>query len=178
MGEVNQIVDHLSLEYKGIFDTREMFRMFTRWYKESPYEKGGDYISEQHTSHGRCIEYTYWPWKKQTDTVRHFMKIRLLIYDMKKVDIMVDKKKKKLDHGRILITIDGFVEYDYESRWQHTPLLQFIRTLYIKFFYKNYSKFFERIIIDDCHQLYDMFERFFNMYKSYRPIKEMPHFYY
>ena len=96
MGEVNQVVDHLKLEYKGVFSARDMFAMFTRWYKESPYEKGGDYMSEQHTSHGKCLEYWNYPWKKQTDSIRHFMKIRLLIYDLKKVDVMVDTAPKKI----------------------------------------------------------------------------------
>ena len=178
MGEVNQVVDHLKLEYKGVFSVRDLFRMFTRWYKEKPYEKGGDYVSEQHTSRGKYLEYNYYPWMKQTDMVRKFMKIRMLVYDLKKVDIMVDGKKKKRDHARIILYIDGFLEYDYEMRWQHTPLLQFFRTLYIKFFYKRYTKFFEKIMIDDSHELYELFERFFNMYKSYKPIKETPHFYY
>ena len=35
MGEVRLVVDHMKLEYKGIFSTREMFRMFTRWFKEN-----------------------------------------------------------------------------------------------------------------------------------------------
>jgi len=178
MGEVNHVVDHLKLEYKGVFDLREMFRMFTRWYAESPYEKGGDYASEQHTSSGKYLEYCYYPWKKQTDYIRYFQKIRLLIYELKKVNMMVDGKKKVMDHARVVIYIDGFVEHDYENRWQRHGVQQFIRTLYVKFFYKRYSKYHEKLIIDDCHQVYDLFERFFNMYKSYMPVKEAPHFYY
>ena len=178
MGEVNHIVDHLKLEYQGVFNIRELFRMFTRWYRESPYEKGADYASEQHTSHGKCFEYFYYPWKKQTDYIRYFMKIRLLIYDAKKTDIMVDKKKKQLDHARIIIYIDGFVEHDYEGRWSSKPMFQFIRTLFNKFLYKNYSQFHEHLIVDDCHQLYDLFEKFFNMYNTYKPTKEVPHFHY
>ncbi len=177
-GEVNQIVDRLTLEYRGVFSSRELFRMFTKWYKESPYEKGGDYISEQNTSHGKCIEYTYMPWIKPNDYIRNFMRIRILIYDMKKVDIMVDGIKEKMDEGRILIFIDGFLEYDYDARWGGKPMLQLMRTFYIKFMYKYYSKFFEGGMINDCHALYELFERFFNMYKTYRPIKKVPHFYY
>ncbi len=175
MGEVTHTVDHLKLEYKGVFSSREMFAMFTRWLKESPYEKGGDYVSEQNTSHGKCIEYMYWPWKKQTEKIRHFMKIRILIYDLKKVDIMVKGKKKQMDHGRVLIYLDGFVEHDYEHTWAHKPLLQFIRTLQIKYVYSRYTKYHEKVMIDDCHHLYDMFERFFNMYNSYRRAKDTPY---
>lgn len=178
MGEVHHVVDHLKLEYQGVFSARNMFRMFTKWYKESPYEKGGDYTSEQQTSHGKCIEHSYYPWKKHTDQIRFFMKLRILMYDLNKVDVMVNGKKETLDQGRVIIYLDGFVEDDYEARWSETPMLQFLRTMFRKFFYKRYSVFMERTMIDDCHYLYDLFERFFNMYNSFRPIKRMPHFYY
>jgi hypothetical protein len=135
-------------------------------------------MSEQNTSHGKCMEYFYYPWMKETDTIRKMMKIRILITDLKKVDMIIDGQRKKMDHGDIKITIDGFVEYDYENRWYYRQLFIFIRTLYIKYFYKNYSKYFEKLLIDECHGLYDMFERFFNMYKGYKQIKEGPHFYY
>ena len=79
MGEVNHVVDHMKLEYKGVFSIRDFFRMFTRWYKESPYEKGGDFTSEQRTSHGTCIEHFYFPWKKDTLEIRYYMKIRVLM---------------------------------------------------------------------------------------------------
>src|SRR3989338_9543244 len=175
MGEVRLVVDHMKLEYKGIFSTREMFRMFTRWFKENPFEKGADYISEQHTSHGKCIEYVYWPWYKLSDFMRKYMKIRILIYDLKKVDIVVDGRKKTMDHAKIIIYIDGFMETDYEHRWGNAPMLIFIRTLYAKFIYKRYTKFFEKVIVDDCNGLYTHFETFFNMYKSYVPVKEAPY---
>jgi hypothetical protein len=178
MGETNQIVDHLRLEYQGVFEARAMFNMFTKWLQESPYEKGQDNVSEQNTSHGKCIEYTYYPWIKETAEVRNFLKIRILIYDLKKVDTMVDGKKKRLDHAKVILYLDGFLEYDYEHRWHEKPLFLFFRTLYIKFFYKNYSKFYEKKIIDDCYALYHAFEAFFNMYKYARPIGAVPHFYY
>ena len=135
VGEVNHIVDHLRLEYKGVFSIKDLFSFFTKWFQESPYEKGGDYVSEMNSSKGKFIEYNYVPWKKQTDYVRHFMRLRLMIFDAKKVDIMVDGKKRKLDHAKIQIYIDGYVEYDYENRWSGTPLFMFIRTIFTKFFY-------------------------------------------
>ncbi len=176
MGEVNHVVDHMKLEYKGVFSVREMFAMFTRWFKEVPYEKGADYVSEQHTSHGKCIEYIYWPWMKESREARKFMKIRLLIYDLKKVDVMVDGQKKRLDHGRVILYLDGFIEHDYEHFWGQHPVMIFIRSLYVKFIYKRYTTFFNKIIIDDCTNLYEHFERFFNMYHSYQNIKETPYF--
>ena len=178
MGEIHHLVDHMKLEYKGIFSVRDMFAMFTKWYKESPYEKGGDYTSEYHTSHGKCIEHFYYPWKKQMEYMRHFMKIRILIYDLKKVNVMVNNQKRVLDHGRVIVYLDGFIEYDYENRWAGSPLFNFLRTTYFKFIYRRYTVFYEKMTVNDCHYIYDMFERFFNMYHSYKLPMRAPHFYY
>ena len=177
-GEVYHIVDHMKLDYKGIFDVNSMFRMFTKWYRDMPYEKGGDYISEYNTSHGKCMEYCYFPWLKDTDYIRKYMKIRILMYDVKKADIMVDGQKRRMDQGTFQLVLDGFIEFDYEHRWGGTPMLQFLRTVYFKYFYKRYTRQSEKVIIDECHQLYELFERFFNMYKSYKEVKEMPHWFF
>jgi len=177
MGEVNQVVDHVKLEYTGVFNMSEMFAMYSKWMKEQPYEKGGDYVSEQNTSRGKFVEMYYYPWKKDNDYIRHFFKIRILIYDAKKVDVMVQGKKQRLDHGRVLLTMDGFIEHDYESRWNKMPMFVLFRTLAAKFVFKNYTKVFERNMIDDVHNLYERFERFFNFYRTYVPVKETAHFY-
>ena len=179
MGEVHHVVDHLKLEYRGVFNIREMLSGLGRWMKENPYEKGGDYMSEQHTAHGKCIEYTYWPWKKETyPYVRLYMKVRILIYDAKKVDVLVGKKKMTLDHGRILIYLDGLLDYDHDSYWDTTPMHVFFRTLWVKFVLRNYTKMYERNLINDVHDLYEYFERMLNTYKTYRPVEKQPHFYY
>jgi len=176
MGDTKLVVDHLKLEYQGVFSVRDLFRMFTRWCKERAYEKGGDYISEQNTENGKYIEYFYYPWKKDTSEVRFFMKIRLLIYDLKKVDMMVDEEKKRLDHGKVILYLDGFLEFDYDVRWQHQPLWIFLRTIFNKYVFSRYHSSFEKIIIDDTHDLYEHFERFFNMYHSFKRPKSAPYF--
>lgn len=177
MGENKIIVDHLKLEYSGVLDVAGLINAIDRWMIEHTMEKKTSKLVEQETPRGKFIEWEIAPWTKATDYVRLWMKIRTLMYDLKKVNVMKDGKKVKLKKGRILIVFDGYLEFDYESRWQHRPMYQFIRTMFDKFIYKVYTERFERQITYMTHDVYHYVERYLNMYKHYRPVSKMPHFY-
>lgn len=176
MAEVRIIVDHMKLIYNGLFDVNDLFRAIDAWLFERGYEKYTNRADEILTPTGKFIEWESRPWKKISEYNRYFMKIRILMYDVKKVDVVHENKKIKLSQGRSIITFDGFIEFDYEHRWDEKPLLLFFRTLYDKFIYKAYTERFEQQLSFDMHQLYDHIEKFFNTYKYYRVVTKVPHF--
>jgi len=100
----------------------------------------------------------------------------MLFYGLKKVEILDNDKKLKLDQGKVIMYLDGFIEHDYEHRWEMTPILQFLRTIFDKFIYKFYTERFEQRITYEMHQLYDNLESYFNMYKHYAPVSKVSHF--
>ena len=176
MSEVRIIVDHMKLEYSGVFNLNEFFRMVEAWLFERGFEKRTDRNEELVTPTGKFVEWEIRPWKKISDYQRFFIKLRALMYDLKKVSVVKDKKKIELTQGRVLLYFDGYLEHDYEHRWDEAPLLFFFRSLYDKFVYKAYTERFEQRLTFDVHQLYDMTEKFFNMYRYYTPIRRPPHF--
>lgn len=89
---------------------------------------------------------------------------------------MLNDKKEKMSTGNILIYIDGYLEHDYEHRWEETPLLFFFRTIYDKFVYHGYTERFEQKIVHTSHILYDRLEKFFNFYTHYKVVSKVPHF--
>ena len=92
------------------------------------------------------------------------------------MDVVKEKKKVQADQGRLLIYFDGFVEHDYEHRWDEVPLFVFFRTLYEKFIYKLYTERFEQRLTHDMHNLYNEIEKFLNTYRHYQVVSKMPHF--
>ncbi len=100
----------------------------------------------------------------------------MLFQQLKKVEIVEGKKKLKVDQGRVLIYIDGFIEHDYEHRWDDIPLFVFLRTLYDKFIYKAYTERFEHKLTNDVHSLYNEIEKFLNTSRHYKVISKTPHF--
>ena len=104
--------------------------------------------------------------------------MRVLGYDIVKIDTLHNGKKTKVDNGRIIIVIDGFMEYDYESKWDNKPFLLFLRTIYDYFIFKTYTEGFEQRLVHDINHLHDNIEKFFNLYRHYSvisiPAKSIP----
>ncbi len=176
MSELRIIVDHLKLDYSGVMDLKEFFKLLSNWFNERGFHKKEDKNEEQNLPGGKFIEYEISPWKKITNYNKYIFKIRALFENLKKVEVMKDNKKVKVDQGRVLIYFDGFLEHDYESRWDDRPLLLFIRSLYDKFVHKVYTERFEHRLTHDMHKLYNEIEKLFNTYRHYKVVSKAPHF--
>jgi hypothetical protein len=176
MADLRIIVDHLKLDYSGILNVTELFKLINKWFAERHYHKKEDKNQEQNLPDGKFIEYEISPWKKATDYTKYIYKVRMLFQKLKKVEIVQGKKKLKVDQGRVLIYIDGFIEHDYEHRWDENPLFVFFRTLYDKFIYKAYTERFEHKLTNDVHKLYEEIEKFLNTSRHYQVVSKTPHF--
>lgn len=176
MSELRIIVDHIKLDYKGIMNVKELFKLINSWFVERNFQKKEDKCHEQNLPNGKTMEYEISHWKKVSDHPRVIYKIRALFKDVKKVEVNLDGKKKKLDQGHVLMYFDGFLEHDYEHRWDEVAIFQFIRTLYWKFVYKVYTHKFEQHVTHDMHNLYNEIEKFLNTYHYYKVVSKMPHF--
>lgn len=172
MGHVKIIVDHDKIDYSGPFDGSDLFRMIDQFLMERGFDKKQDKDFEQNTERGKFIEWQIAPWKKITDYIRYIVKIRVLGYDISKTDVVKNGKKSKVDNGRLIVVIDGFIEYDYDSKWEDRPLLHFLRTIYDYFVFKAYTERFEQRLTHDINHLHDVIEKFFNMHKHYTVISK------
>ena len=176
MAEIRIIVDHLKLDYEGLMDLKELFKLINRWFAERGFDKKEDKNHEQNLPEGKFIEYEISHWKKITYYTKYIYKIRALFQNIKKVDITKDRKKIKADHGKVLIYFDGFIENDFYHQWDERPLFVFIRTLYDKFIHRAYTERFEQRLTHDIHNLYNEIEKFLNTYRYYKVVSKMPQF--
>lgn len=176
MSDLRIIVDHLKLDYSGVMEVKELFKLINRWFAERHFQKKEDKNYEQNTPEGKFIEYEISHWKKVSDYTRYVYKMRALFQNLKKVDIAKESKKAQVDHGRVLIYFDGFIEHDYLHRWDERPLFVFFRTLYDKFVYRAYTERFEHRLTHDMHNLYNEIEKFLNTYHYYKVVSKTPHF--
>lgn len=172
MGHLKLVVDHQKIDYSGPLDLKEFFRMIDHFIWERGFDKRQDKDFELNNASGKSIEWQIAHWKKITDYIRYIIKVRVIGYDFQKSDAMVDGKKKKIDNGRLIIVIDGFMEFDYESYWDEKPFLHFIRTLFDYIFFKPYTERFEQRLTHDINHLHDTIEKFLNMYRHYSVISK------
>ena len=172
MSHLKIVVDHEKIDYSGPHNTGDLLRMIENFLFERGFDKKQDKDFEQNTPNGKFIEWQISPWKKISDYGRYIVKVRILGYDILKTDALNNGKKTKVDSGRLIIVIDGFMDYDYDHRWENKPILYFFRTIYDYFVFKAYTERFEHMLVHDINHLVDHIEKFFNLYKHFSVISK------
>ncbi|MBI2653806.1 hypothetical protein HYX02_03255 [Candidatus Woesearchaeota archaeon] len=167
MGHVKIIVDHDKIDYSGPLSLSDLLRMIENFIWERGFDKKQDKDFEQNTPQGKFIEWQITPWKWISDYTRYMIKVRVLGYDLVKTNAVVHGRKTKIDNGRIIIIIDGLIEYDLQTKWENHPFLQFLRAMYDNFVYKAYTERFEHMLVHDINHLHNNIEKFLNVYGSY-----------
>jgi len=169
MSEREVVVDKMRLTYEGLFDVTELYKLIDRFLKEKGYDKRERKNIERVTPEGKFIEIEIEPWKKITDYAMNIIKLRMIMTDVKEVEIEKDNVKMKLNQGKIQMVFDGYIETDYENRWESKPLFFFLRTLFDKYFFKPYTSGFQKNVIDDINHLHLEIKSFLNLYRYVTP---------
>jgi len=116
MADLRIIVDHVKLEYTGVFDSKAFFKLLGSWFVERGIEKKEVKSFEQNLADGKYIEHEIEYWKKISDYNRFIYKMRALFSGMKKVDVIQDGKKVQMNQGKVILYFDGYLEHDYNNR--------------------------------------------------------------
>lgn len=165
MSEKKLVIDQLKLNYQGLFEVNELFKAVDAWFYEKGYDKYEKKNEEQVLPTGREIVLELRPWKKITDYAKNEIRVRMFMHNIKEVEIEKDGTKVKLNQGEIQIIFDGYMETDYENKWENKPLFFFIRTLFDKYIYRGYTSKFEGNLVDDVHDLHTRIKAFLNIYR-------------
>ncbi|HZX44792.1 MAG TPA: hypothetical protein VFF28_03860 [Candidatus Nanoarchaeia archaeon] len=176
MSEIKIVVDHLRLSYTGTMQVKELFKIINRWSFERQLQKKEDRDHEYNEPDGKHIEYEISHWKKISDYIKYIFKVRAIFKGIKKVEITMGKRKIKADHGTVTFFFDGFVEYDYEHRWDERPMFVFLRSIYDKFIYRPYSDRFDDRLVKEVNDLKNELETFLNMYRYHKVVSKAPYF--
>lgn len=165
MSERRLVIDHMTLSYEGLFDLHELYSLINQWLKDKGFDLREQRNQEQVRPNGKSIEVEMLPWKKITDYARHVIRVNIKVLNMKDAVVEEDNKRVKLNKGTIRIVMDGYLDTDYEDRWESKPFYFFIRTLFDKFVYRTYSTQYEELLVENCLQLHSTIKAFLNLYQ-------------
>lgn len=165
MSERRLVIDHMTLSYEGLFDLHELYSLINQWLKDKGFDLREQRNQEQVRPNGKFIEVEMLPWKRITDYARHVIRLNIKVLNMKDVVVDEDGKRMKLNKGTIRMVMDGYLDTDYEDRWESKPFYFFIRTLFDKFVYRTYSTQYEELLVENCLQLHSAMKAFLNLYQ-------------
>ena len=165
MVEQRLIIDHLRLSYEGLFSVTELYQLIDTFFREKGFDKKEMRNIEMVKPDGKYIEVELQPWKKITDYARHIIRVEMKCFNIKEVEIEKDGRKIKMNSGRVNFIFDGYLQTDWENKWEMKPMYFFIRTMFDKFLYKSYTNLYEGLLVENVNQLHQTIKGFLNLYR-------------
>lgn len=159
------VVDKERVDYSGLFEMKEVYKVMQQWASDKGYWLIEKHHGETTKPEGKIIDMDFEPFKKFTDYAKSIVKIRAQFQNVKDVVVERDGHKMKLQDGKIVIIFDGILETDYEGRWESKPVFFVLRTLFEKYLYTPFISGFERGVKEDTIELKNNLKAFLNLSK-------------
>lgn len=153
MVEVDKIYES-KVKFEGLFDFKALYNFVHKWLSTYGYgiieEKS---YTEKIKPEGKEIEIIWNARKTVSDYFRFLFKITWRIFGMVSVEAQQGNVKIKLNKGNVEIGIAGFLEKDYESRWESSPVNKFMRGIYDKYIIKSRIESYEGKIMEEVDEM-------------------------
>ncbi len=133
MSEKKLVIDQMKLTFEGIFDLNGLYRTIDSWFYEKNYDKFEKKNFEQIMPTGKDVEIEILPWKKTTDYFKNIIRMRMKFVEVKDVEIEQKGVKMRLNQGRVMIIFDGYLESDYDQRWESSSFWMAVRDWWMKY---------------------------------------------
>ncbi len=165
MAERKLVVENISISYSGLFDVKEFYKMIDDWFKAKGYDKVVVKHKEYSTETGKNIEILLAPHKNVTDYIRNLIKVWIGMSNIKEVEVKRDKTRFKINKGDVIVVLDGYLELDYEHRWEQKPLFFFLRVLIDKFIHKSEIDKYGEELIEEINEFHNEIRSFLGLHK-------------
>ncbi|MEM2090005.1 MAG: hypothetical protein QXL88_02875 [Candidatus Pacearchaeota archaeon] len=151
MSEVYPVYN-TKIVHSGIFDFKDLYNFLYEWFRSLEYIVLEEKYSEKIKPTGKEVEILWLCLKKINDYLRFRIKVRIFIIKMVEVEITEEGVKIKKDKGDIEIKFAGFLEKDYENKWEQSPITKFLRGLYDKYIIKSKIESYEDKLAEEVDE--------------------------
>jgi len=158
MAEKDKIAEK-KVKHDGIFNFKETYGFLHTLLTDLGYaveEKG---YGEKTKPEGKEIDVHWVAKRKISDYFRFILKIDWLVH-MTPVEVVRDGVKIKANKGDIEIKIIGFLERDYEHKWEATAFLRFLRGVYDRYIIKTTIEGYAEDLISDVNEMTNQLKAF------------------
>lgn len=152
MAEKDRITE-MKVKHSGLFDFREAYSFLYTLLTDMGYGVEEKVYSEKTKGDQKDIEITWAAKRSVSDYFRFEMKVDFRIMRMVNVDVTKDGVKASVNKGDFEVKIGAFLERDYESRWENTAFLRFLRGIYDKYVIKSTREGYEDKVYGEAEGL-------------------------
>ncbi len=155
MGEVKTAYKTKTVKYSGLFNVNKVHKFLVSWFGNNKFNMFEEMTEEQVYPEGKQIVYSYKPYKKFSDFAKAVIHLEVIFSGVQDVKVDVEGLKKTMQKGDVEISITGYIETDYENKWETKPLFYFFKIIFEKFFLGSHRSYYESFISKNCQLLYD-----------------------
>ena len=105
------------IEYQGLFNMKEVFRLLDKYFRQRGYDKKIVFDEEYDTPTGKYVHVKFTPYKKVDDYIRVMMRIWIYGHDIIEVEKELEGKKILTNRGKLTIIFDSQMMTDYRDNW-------------------------------------------------------------
>ncbi len=150
MAEKEDIIKE-KLDHSGVFDFKAVYGFAHSWLKDSGFGVVEDKYSEKVSGNARDISVEWSIEKKLSDYFKMEGKVEFDIKGLTDVEVEIDTERKKMNKGKISITMKSVLLMDYKGEWESGAFYRFLRDVYNKYVIptrvKNMKNIVEKNII-------------------------------
>ncbi len=137
MAEFDKVVDLMVRQQQGLFDFKELYKFMYRWLTSQEYDVDETEYTEKVKPTGKEL-FVEWRCRRRiSDYFRFQIRVLITVLGMTDVDVAKDGMRLKLNRGEIRLDVQGFLEKDYENRWESSPIAKFLRGVYDRYIIRS-----------------------------------------
>lgn len=125
------------IKESGFFDFKEFYSFLYDWLAGEDYDTIEEEYKEALSGESKNIDIKWTSSKNLSDYFKSEIKIEWKIIGMKSVEAQREGKKIKLNKGDIELKFKGTLIRDRETKWEDSPFIKFLRTIYDKYIIKD-----------------------------------------
>jgi len=132
MAEKEELVKE-KLDFTGIFDFKTFYSYTHSWLIDEDFGVIEEKYSEKISGNARDIIIDWLCKQKLSDYFRMDFKLEFDIKGLSDVEVEIDGERKRMNKGKIGLTIKGALTIDPENKWETPPIYKFMRDIYNKY---------------------------------------------
>ena len=164
MPEQQTIVPKETISFEGVFSIKELRNVVVDWMFAKAYVPIEEKAQQVIKKDKKFFEFKFKPYKKLSDYAKCLIKMTISAYDCKDVMVTIHGKKKKMLDGKVIVKVEGILETDYESKWEH-PWLYAVRVIAEKYIIAPFVSHHASYVKSEAHQIISQIRGYLNLQK-------------
>lgn len=126
-----------NVKQKGIYNFKDLYEFLYDYLLDQNFDIFETKYTEKVEGESKNLEIVWTATREISDYFRIEIRLHWFVFGMKKIKVKKEGKEITMDSGTIEIKMEGYLQKDFENRWENHPFWKFLRGLYDRYIIKS-----------------------------------------